>query len=408
VIRTIEIQNFKSIENIKLDLGRVNVFIGENGAGKSNLLEAIALVGAANAGKLDNEFLISRGIRVTQPQLMRPQFSGFSDTAPIEINIDSDGFERIHYSIQNDNLPYSTWNYEYTKGGLSEAMFGSSKLKKFMTASKENSRKVRESMNAFIESVTSDVHAITTGKTKSINKKTNFLSELIKSFDEEFFSTPKQLSNFVIYSPENTALRTFEKEGQVEPLGVNGEGLFKLLSVLSSVDNGETISRINKCLKVLGWFDGFAVRQETSQSSLGIDIYDRYLKTDKAILDHRSANEGFLFLVFYFALFSTDLTPDFFAIDNIDASLNPKLCSQLMKELSKLSVESNKQALFTTHNPAVLDGLNLDDDDQRLFVVSRSTKGQTRVKRIMKEAGKELKLSEMFMRGVLGGLPKGF
>ena len=36
------IKNFKSIIDLTIELGRVNVFIGANGMGKSNVLEAIA------------------------------------------------------------------------------------------------------------------------------------------------------------------------------------------------------------------------------------------------------------------------------------------------------------------------------------------------------------------------------
>ena len=62
-------------------------------------------------------------------------------------------------------------------------------------------------------------------------------------------------------------------------------------------------------------------------------------------------------------------------------------------------------------NPAILDGINLNDDDQRLFVVSRSDVGDTRIKRIQMKpevAGKRMKLSEMWMNGMLGGLPENF
>jgi hypothetical protein len=34
--------------------------------------------------------------------------------------------------------------------------------------------------------------------------------------------------------------------------------------------------------------------------------------------------------------------------------------------------------LVTTHNPAALDGLNLNDEDQRLFVVYRNDEGPPR------------------------------
>ena len=59
-------------------------------------------------------------------------------------------------------------------------------------------------------------------------------------------------------------------------------------------------------------------------------------------------------------------------------------------------------------------GINLNDDDQRLFVVTRNKKGHTKTKRItadkkpMDSEGKPLRLSEAMIRGYLGGLPKGF
>ena len=68
---------------------------------------------------------------------------------------------------------------------------------------------------------------------------------------------------------------------------------------------------------------------------------------------------------------------------------------------------------MTTHNPAVLDGLNLHDDAQRLFVVSRNDAGHTTVRRISlkppaRPGEPRLKLSEMWMRGQLGGIPAHF
>ena len=59
-----------------------------------------------------------------------------------------------------------------------------------------------------------------------------------------------------------------------------------------------------------------------------IKIKDRYLANGLQYFDQRSANEGFLYLLFYLTLFVSDLTPHFFAIDNIDNALNPKLGSE--------------------------------------------------------------------------------
>jgi len=120
----------------------------------------------------------------------------------------------------------------------------------------------------------------------------------------------------------------------------------------------------------------------------------------------------FLFLFFYFTLFISSYTPKYFAIDNIEASLNPKLCTRLIKELAELAKKHDKQVIFTTHNPAILDGLNLNDDDQRLFVIHRNKSGYTKAKRVFKpeplEGEEPIKLSEAFMRGYIGALPKNF
>jgi len=107
MIESIGIKNYKSIVDLQFDVGRVNVLIGENGSGKSNILEAIALAAAAEADKLDNEFLTSRGIRVTSPLLMRSNFR-LNDQHYIEITIKFDGIKTPYiYKLKNSETPYS-------------------------------------------------------------------------------------------------------------------------------------------------------------------------------------------------------------------------------------------------------------------------------------------------------------
>jgi AAA15 family ATPase/GTPase len=107
-------------------------------------------------------------------------------------------------------------------------------------------------------------------------------------------------------------------------------------------------------------------------------------------------------------LFISKQTPSFFAIDNIDVSFNPKLCNHLIKNLTMLSQKHEKQVIITTHNPAVLDGLNLKDDKQRLFVISRNSEGHTRAERIKYNEKRLMKLSELWTKGFIGGLPDNF
>ena len=81
---------------------------------------------------------------------------------------------------------------------------------------------------------------------------------------------------------------------------------------------------------------------------------------------------------------------------------------QLTRNLAALAKKHNKQVIVTTHNPAILDGLNLQDDEQRLFVVRRNEEGHTKANRIPYKAEREKKLSEIWTNGFIGGLPENF
>ena len=75
MIREFRVKNYKSILDNTVELGRFNVFIGENGCGKTNLLEAMAMAAGAVTDKLDTEELYARGIRVAKPSITRSSFA---------------------------------------------------------------------------------------------------------------------------------------------------------------------------------------------------------------------------------------------------------------------------------------------------------------------------------------------
>lgn len=344
MISKIHIQNFKSIYDLELEVGRVNLFIGENGSGKSNLLEALVFASASDSNMLANEFLFNRGLRVPEPELMRSAFDDYDEDENIKISIKYDNIIK-EYSFFNRNTYYSMWEKDLTES------------------------------------------------------------------DVEYPNDNKNLNNFIIFSPEYAVLRNFENEGQIQPLGVKGEGLFKLLNVVNNYKDKSYIKEIIKSLQLFDWFDGIDISDDLAFGEKKIVIKDKYLYTE---IDQRSTNEGFLFILFYVTLIVAKETPQAFAIDNIDSFLNPKLCTKLIKLVVILAKKYDKQIFLTTHNPAILDGIDLNDEEQKLFVVSRNREGHTRTKNITVEnkpkssTDEPLKLSEAFLRGYLGGLPKGF
>ncbi len=405
MIEEVEIRNFKSITELTLALGRINVFIGANGSGKSNILEALALGSAAANDKLDNEFLASRGIRVSDdPRFMRSAFDKEAVDKDIELSFKNDENNVYAYTLQKDNeRPYVSWK-----------RMDRFAHKQFLSSLNVLEAKYDEDDIMGIAIAYYRHKVIMEKKTRQDENEYSHDTEVLSMITKNLLFAlygPTELQHFLVYSPENSALRTFEQEGQIQPLGIRGEGLFKLLRVMSAQDK-EGLEEVRKRLLCIDWFSDFEIASDLSPSERYLRIHDRYLDSALSFFDQKSANEGFLFLLFYFTLFISKETPSFFAIDNVDASLNPKLCSQLMMELAKLAEEKAKQVVFTTHNPAILDGLDLTDDQQRLFVVSRNRRGHTRVKRVAAPQPTPeqptVRLSEAFLRGYLGGLPDNF
>ena len=404
----VQIENYKSIQSLKIGLGRVNVFIGENGCGKSNILEAIALASAAAADKLDNEFLYPRGIRVTEPEFMRSAFDKENITKDIKINLKKKQEENLEeesnlqFIIRHDNQPYSNWLQAGVVGKLDVLNF----VPQGVTSQYE---KVASNLNSsekteLIAKITQDFFERQFGEKFSYDAITYFLLNLKNKFQYS-----DEVKHFIIYSPENSLLRIFAEEAQIQPLGIRGEGLLKLLKILS--DNQDKINEIKQRVNLIDWFDDFKLSVDSELERI-IQIKDRYLDKDLPYFNQRSSYEGFLFLMFYFALFVSDVTPKFFAIDNIENALNPKLCTRLIQELVELAKKYDKQVIFTTHNPAILDGLDLNDDEQRLFVIYRNIYGHTKAERIFAPQPLEdedpIPLSEAFMNGYIGGLPDNF
>ncbi len=137
------------------------------------------------------------------------------------------------------------------------------------------------------------------------------------------------------------------------------------------------------------------------------------MKKGRNMLSGYDASEGVLYVLFLAVLAVHPRAPQFCAVDNADHGLNPGLAKAVFAKFSEWILRSNpaRQILLTTHNPAVLDGLPIQDDRIRLFTVDRDNVGRTVVKRVeytdkMKKWGeKGWTLSRLWTNKMIGGMP---
>ncbi|MCX7098928.1 MAG: AAA family ATPase [Methylococcales bacterium] len=391
MIRAIQIEGFKSIVSQTVELGRINCFIGANGVGKSNVLEAIGVLGAAASGKVDDESLKRRGVREGMPRLYKASFEGIRVSGQIRLIAKGDAGEEFRVSLLNPlEHPNPAWSFK------TEYLFDGNKS--------VVSRGVRTEKNNLAN--TAGLSALKVVELEPDNAAAQLLT---------------RLQNYAIYCPDTPTLRGTIQDPQTrDPLGLSGgrlaEGFAEFRKYLLNKDEG----LLDSVLELIDWVADIdtsdnvrkLLSPSVSRSKYVLRFTDRYMKKSRNTLTAYDASEGALYVLFCAMLCLSPNAPKLLAVDNLDQALNPRLVMRLSAKLSTWlqQADSERQLLFTAHNPAVLDGLDLTDDEVRLFAVERSSKGHTLIKRVMLspellELNNDYPLSRLWLMGHLGAVP---
>ncbi|MDI9223238.1 AAA family ATPase [Pantoea sp. EA-12] len=400
ILKSIKISGFKSILEEDIEFGRINVFIGNNGAGKSNLLESIAVASASIEGSVDYERLARRGARLSAPEIFRSSFKNKTRKALFRIAIETE-------------------SYLYSMGISPKEGFAyhSESLKEKKT---EKQLAGRSNNGARLDGIAVPA---------KIDRESSIVS-LYNTLHNEF-NELDGIKNFAIYSPSTPILRGVSSDGSNKaPLGLYGGRLAEALKeILMNVDKRKRhIDELRRFFKLMDWFQYISSTSDIDEKlasehiSLGrsvLEYTDKYMKKNFNSLYAYDVSEGALYILFTLLLLIHEDSPDIVAIDNIDSALNPGLIRTLMSQIVEIVEEKKQKQIFlTTHNPITLDGIDLFNDEHRLFVVERDREGLTKVRRINPPSGttkKEweekyfgMKLSEIWLSGAIGGIPHGF
>ena len=183
------------------------------------------------------------------------------------------------------------------------------------------------------------------------------------------------------------------------------------------------LDQLETFLELIDWIDDMGVlavapSADTLSPSvpspmLTVAFVDRFMRPGRNRLVAYDASEGALHVLALAVLALHPRVPRLLAIDNFDQSMNPRLARAATRLLCQVVLASSpsRQILLTTHNPLVLDGLDLGRDDVRLFTVDRDSDGVTDVQRVVvsdeliDEARNGMPLSRLWVSGRLGGMP---
>ncbi len=389
-LKRISVGNFKSLYDTSFEPGKINVFIGANGSGKSTVLEAIGLLSAAMTDRVDAASLQRRGVRLSVPTLYKSNFKDIKRRNPtINLSLewnDSDTAHDFRYDVHL-TTPTDTdyWKYH------SEAFF-------------------QDCVQKWGRS------------NASRQQSNNYIGFFLIDDDKDLENGRKiarALSNYGIFQPNTMTLRgTIPDPSQSSPLGLNGGRLAESIKeLLSTVDDDIMFGDIfmDDVLDMIDWASSISVNAPKKNSINAnipttrqvIEFADRYMK-DSAQFTGYDASEGALYVLFMLTLAMHPQGPSIFSVDSFDHALNPHLAKKMTEVFCQEIIKNGKTAFLTTHSPLVLDGLDITNDDIRLFAVDRNSKGHSQITRIT--VSPELlaegqSLSRLWINGRLGGVP---
>ena len=388
MLETLVVRTFKSLEDVTVHLGLVNVFIGANGSGKSNLLEALGVLSAAADGKVGDQALLARGVRPGVPSLYKSAFPVTpGKKVPPHLYFGAYG-SSANYEVSLHNplkQPAPAWRFKTERWGTGNEK---SSLVGRSPARDKNPERGLAALKA------------------------------VDVADGPALDLLKLLQDYAIFSPTTSVLRGVSPESQPrQPVGLSGGDLPRaVFGLIRKGDaHNERISR--DLMDMVDWADKIVVVSSApasgSRFKTVIRFRDRFMRIDRGMLSAQDVSEGVLYALFLAVISGHKECPALCAVDNADHGLNPRFARSLMKNLCQwyMDADEPRQILMTTHNPLVLDGLPLQDDRVRLFTVSRTSSGRTSVRRVeineglLKQAKAGWTLSRLWVMGHLGGVP---
>ncbi|MCA0756485.1 AAA family ATPase [Paenibacillus sp. N4] len=397
----ISISNFKSLSNVEIEPGHINVFIGANGTGKSALLEALGVLSAAISEKVDDAALGSKGVRLGTPSLYKSSFrtqDRLPNTIDFHVNW-TNTYGKWEYKVHLNNpidKPKPAWEY------FSEMLNHDGK--KVFGRSRASTYKLENFPDITLDAFKGMYSFLQGVKNESFGEGSKDLYEVFR--------------DYAIFTPNTTTMRGIQTDPyQREPVGLLGGRLAEAIDdLLDPIDETFGTMDLYDLFDLLQWTKGVAVGKAAKDSispnvplpSKTIRFTDRFMREGRNELTPYDASEGSLYVLFLLTLALHPKAPKMFSIDNFDQALNPRLARLLTKTFCDQILENGKTVFMTTHNPLVLDGLDLNDKRIKLFTVERNMEGHTQIVPVnvdtkLLEEGSSL--SKLWVSGMLGGVP---
>jgi len=374
LIERLRLKNILSFRDTTIKLGNLNVLIGPNGVGKSNLIEVIGLLQAAPTSLL-NAIMRGGGIR---------QWLWLGDDLPAAASVECN----LRLKSRPDAGPLS-----YRLQILGDANQG------FAIDEEE--------LTGYFKRSTSEASVLTQGSGKPQTRMdVNRVESLLSQFKNPADPTPitalgRELTEIQIFREFRTGPGAQVRQGISTATPKNGlqDGGDNLAMVLQDLNFQDRQEQIDSYLT--RFCDRFTnAKVEIADGLARIYLSETGLKG--RIASSRMSDGTLKFLALLAALFNPKMPP-LMCIEEPELGLHPdalQLVAEILVEASK-----STQLIVTTHSEALVDALT--DHPEVVLVCERDFDNGTQMKRLsstkLRRWLERYSLGELWRKGEVGG-----
>jgi predicted ATPase len=360
----IEIEGFKSIRQVRLDLKPLNVLIGANGAGKSNFISVFGLLRHIVEGRLQlyvaqaggADALLHYGRKQTPELMLRLSF----ETSSYEAKLAPSAADSLIFALESG---MTSWGSENPQPG---AISGQDEAK-------------------------------LSGHDESVLLKAGTEQDSVRS-------ALKRIQDWRVYHFHDTSASAKVKQtgdiGDNEALRPDASNLAALLFLLRT-KHPENYRRIVSTLRLVApFFDDFRLRPSPfNEQKIQLEWSER---NSEAYFNAHALSDGTLRFICLATLLLQPHLPSLILIDEPELGLHP-YAIQVLAGLVR-SASEKTQVILSTQSVSLVNQFEPED----LVVVDRS-KGESVLRRLSAEDTKDwlegYSLGELWEKNVFGGRP---
>lgn len=377
MITEIEIEGFKSLEKVRLKLGKLNLFVGANASGKSNFFDALRVLQGIGYG-----FTISEVFNGKSKSAVNEVWAGIRGKSSRAAFVQRGGIQgswmRFRVVLQKSSPPL---DYEFE---ISPAL-----------AKARREILHEDSAEVFSSEGTSDSLLAPS----SLERNPDAL-KMIYTFSQMLLGAElsRTLGNMQRLDLSIPVLRSYSQFRTIKRMGESGENFAALVQAI--LGNERSRSAYLSWLRQLTplEFDDVVIL-EGARNDFLFGVREKGQEFEADVL-----SDGTLrFAALTAAFFQADM-PDVITIEEIENGIHPTRLRLLVELLKSQSSESGPQVFATTHSPVVLAWLDESDYETTFFCKRDEETGASIIKPLSEiprlvDLVKNQPLGELFTEG---------